>query len=88
MLSAALVFGFCVQFILFPRPALGAEASAASVPGQAVRTRAAASPNADRRSVLILSGVQFGLPVSDAVVSGSVIALKGKGVSVNDIHVE
>nr|MBP7628664.1 hypothetical protein [Zoogloea sp.] len=38
--------------------------------------------------MLILSGTQYGLPVSDAVNAGAVAALKEKGVSVNDIYVE
>ncbi|WP_141348747.1 response regulator [Zoogloea ramigera] len=43
---------------------------------------------AEHKSVLILSGTQYGLPVSDAVNAGAVAALKEKGVSVNDIYVE
>ena len=43
---------------------------------------------AERRSVLVLSGMQYGLPVADAVIGGAVGALKQKGVSANDIYVE
>lgn len=42
----------------------------------------------ERKSVLIVVGVQYGLPVSDAMVAGAVAVLKDKGVSTNDIFVE
>ena len=38
--------------------------------------------------MLILSGSQYGLPVTDALTAGAVSALKAKGVSVNRIYVE
>lgn len=41
-----------------------------------------------RKSVLILSGVQYGLPVTDTLTSGVVAILKEKGVSANNIYVE
>jgi signal transduction histidine kinase/CheY-like chemotaxis protein/HPt (histidine-containing phosphotransfer) domain-containing protein len=40
------------------------------------------------KAVLILSGVQFGLPTSDIIVGGAVAALQEKGFSVNNIYVE
>lgn len=49
------------------------------------------SPNvtqAQPKGVLILSSVQYGLPIGDNVVSGLVSTLKSKGVSVDDIFVE
>ena len=41
-----------------------------------------------RKSVLILSGLQYGLPVSDDVNAGAVAALKMKGISAGDIYLE
>lgn len=41
-----------------------------------------------RKSVLILSGTQYGLPISDRLVAGAVSALEEKGVSANDLFVE
>lgn len=38
--------------------------------------------------VLILSGLQYGLPFSDAFVAGTVDALRAQGVSADDIYVE
>lgn len=38
--------------------------------------------------MLILSGVQQGLPVPDAMVANAVAALKNKGISVNNIYAE
>ncbi len=49
-------------------------------------SEAAAGPAG--KAVLILSGVQFGLPTSDIVVGGAVAALQDKGFSVNNIYVE
>ena len=46
------------------------------------------SQSAERRSVLILSGTQYGLPVSDALITSAVATLKEKGISANDIYVE
>ncbi len=47
-------------------------------------------PAADpaRRSVVILVGVQYGLPVSDFVLAETVARLKEQGVSITDIYVE
>ena len=46
------------------------------------------SQGAASKSVLILSGVQYGLPVPDAVIAAATATLQRKGVSVNDIYVE
>jgi PAS domain S-box-containing protein len=40
------------------------------------------------KSVLILSGTQYGLPVSDNLIAAVVATLKKKGISANDIYVE
>ena len=49
---------------------------------------ALAAEATQRKSVLILSGVQYGLPVADAVIGGAVTTLKNKGISGDDIYVE
>ena len=51
-------------------------------------TRLDANPTAHGKSVLILSGTQYGLPVSDSLVAGAVAALKEKGISANAIYAE
>lgn len=62
---------------------------AATPAGGAGRTASApAVQGAGKKAVLILSGVQYGLPTSDLVVGGAVTALQQRGVSVNDIYVE
>jgi hypothetical protein len=48
----------------------------------------AAPQAAQSKGVLILSGTQYGLPVSEAVISAAVAALREKGFSVNDLFVE
>lgn len=48
----------------------------------------ASDQGSQRKSVLILSGTQYGLPVTDTLTSGVVATLKEKGVSVNDVYVE
>ena len=40
------------------------------------------------KSVLILSGVQYGLPITDTLIAATTGALQSKGVSVKDIYVE
>ena len=49
---------------------------------------AAASPPQPAPVVLIVSGSQYGLPVSSALIDGAVAALKAKGVSNKNIYVE
>ena len=50
--------------------------------------QAPANAAAERKSVLILSGSQFGAPVPDAMIAGAVEALRGKGIGGADIFVE
>ena len=59
---------------LWLSPAMGAMASAQAPPVH--------------QAVLILSGVQQGLPISDALISGAVAALQAKGVRTQDIYIE
>ena len=42
----------------------------------------------NRPSVLILSGLQKGYPVTDAVVSGAYEALREKGIAIPNIYIE
>jgi len=77
-LAAALAVGLLPQLVPaadLPQPGGGAVAPAAP-------------QRVERGSVLVLSGLQYGLPVTDAMIGGTVAALKEKGVSVQDIYVE
>ena len=51
-------------------------------------TPSAPQPGAAHKSVLILSGSQYGLPVMDTLTAGAVSSLKDRGISVNRIYVE
>ena len=82
ILAAALAVGWFLPL------ALAAGTSTTPIPGDAGSARPTTFPGADPKGVLILSGVQFGLPVSGALIAGTVTALKDKGVSINDIYVE
>ena len=79
-----------VAFAVLLSPQLPPAAGGAATPpgGEGGTGRPAMAQGAEHKSVLILSGTQYGLPVSDAVNAGAVAALKEKGVSVNDIYVE
>ena len=55
---------------------------------QAGAAQSASPQHTKSRSVLILSVVQQGLPVPDALLTNTVGTLKDKGVSVNDIYAE
>ena len=80
--------GFAVALAVWLLPPLAPAAEGPATPagddGGTLRPARAT----ERRSVLVLSGMQYGLPVADAVIAGAVAALKGKGVSANDIYVE
>ena len=82
MLAAALAVGWFMPL------ALAAGTSTTPVPGDAGSARPAATQGTDHQGVLILSGVQYGLPVAEALIGGTVAALTDKGVSINDIYVE
>ena len=73
---------------LFPASGLTAEATPPPISGDPSVERSAVQREASRKSVLILSGTQYGLPVSDSMIAGAVAALKQKGISANDIYVE
>ena len=82
VLAAALAVG------LFSPLALAAGTPATPVPSDVGIARPATTQGAGRKDVLILSGVQYGLPVPDTVIAGTVSTLKDKGVSVSDLYVE
>ncbi len=84
------VLAFCACLALggFPAASLAADSPAAAPASAAAAAAAQAVAPQERGVALILSGVQYGLPVSDATIAGSVAALKDKGVETNDIFVE
>ncbi len=61
---------------------------ATPIGGEQGLKHAAGDRGSQRKSVLILSGVQYGLPVTDTLTSGVVATLKENGVSANNIYVE
>lgn len=68
-------------------------ARAADAPARPPAEAAGVAPKATAqgtkaRSVLLLSGVQQGLPVPDSLVSNALAALKEKGISVTNIYAE
>ena len=83
------VLAFCACLALggFPAAPLAADSPAAPASDAAAAVAQAVAPQ-ERGVALILSGVQYGLPVTDALIAGSVAALKEKGVETNDIFVE
>ncbi|NTV72051.1 MAG: response regulator [Azonexaceae bacterium] len=80
-LSMLQMLCFCIA-LLIPVAAWPAS-STGEAQGKVTEKQAQAS-----KAVLIISGVQYGLPTSDIVVSGAVQVLQEKGFSVNDIYVE
>ena len=74
----------CAIFLL----ATGVE----SAPVQAADSSAAVRPGvqggAGRKAVLLLSGAQYGLPVSDALTTSVVDTLREKGLSFSHVYVE
>jgi signal transduction histidine kinase/DNA-binding response OmpR family regulator/HPt (histidine-containing phosphotransfer) domain-containing protein len=67
---------------------LAAEPPPAPAQGTATAKLAKPAARQEHPAVLILSGVQYGLPVSDSLIAGTVAALKEKGVITSDIFVE
>ncbi|MBV2261942.1 MAG: PAS domain-containing protein [Thauera sp.] len=76
------------MFGLSMPPALADAGSPPPISDVAGSTAAAATRPAQRKGVLILSGTQYGLPVSDSLIAGAVDTLKDKGISANDLYVE
>ena len=85
---SALALSACLALGGLSSVSLAAGSQAAPVRSEAAAAVTQAAARQERGAVLILSGVQYGLPVSDALVAGSVAALKEKGVETNDIFVE
>lgn len=82
MFIAAMVLGlFLPMAPASGTPAPSALAASGSAPSSPVKP-------APHKSVLILSGTQYGLPLSDNLVASIVATLKKSGISANDIYVE
>lgn len=88
VLVAVLAVGLFLPLVGFSPLALAAGSSTPPVPSDAGKAHPAATPDTTRKDVLILVGGQYGLPVSDAVVTGVMAALRNKGISAKDIYVE
>ena len=78
----ALALGLLLQMAL----ATGTPTSAVPAASGISPTRAVQASK--HKSVLILSGTQYGLPLSDNLIAAVVATLKKKGISANDIYVE
>ncbi|SDI41838.1 Signal transduction histidine kinase [Propionivibrio dicarboxylicus] len=79
--------GFFCQFTLAAetnaQPPGGATAPSARSALQEVNGKRLAG-----KAVVILSGIQYGLPISDALIAAATHSLQDKGVSIKDIYVE
>ena len=84
--GARYALGFAVALAVWLLPPLAPAAEGPATP--AGEYSPAPARTAERRSALVLSGMQYGLPVADTVIAGAVAALKQKGGSANDIYVE
>ncbi|MDI1246038.1 MAG: response regulator, partial [Rhodoferax sp.] len=82
VLASLLVLGCLTQL------ALAAEIPTPPISGESRSAQATATQDVKRQGVLILSDVQYGLPVTDGLIAGAVATLKARGVSTNDIYVE
>jgi PAS domain S-box-containing protein len=68
--------------------ALATGTPASPVPAASATASASSLQASKHKSVLILSGTHYGLPVSDDLVASAVSTLKKKGISANDIYAE
>ena len=73
----------CAIFLLV----LGAEGAFVLAADGDIKTPDAPT-RSERKSVLLLSGAQYGLPIADTLTTFAVAALREKGLSYNDIYVE
>ena len=71
--------GFAVALAVWLLPPLAPAAEGPATP--AGEHGPAPARTAERRSALVLSGMQYGLPVADTVIAGAVAALKQKGAA-------
>ena len=78
-----LVALFCAIFLL----ALGAFVSPVLASGNK-GAQAGMQGGTERKAVLILSGSQYGIPVTDTMSTHTIAALRERGVSFKDIYVE
>ena len=74
--------------VLLARLRLICAISLISVGASATTSSAAQAGPTPKDGILVLSSVQYGLPIGDAVTSGLVSTLKSRGISSDDIYVE
>lgn len=79
--AAALVVGFS-------NISLSADTAAALAGGAADIPHSIAPSRAGHTNVLIVTGVQHGLPVTESMIAATAAGLQSKGLSVKDIYVE
>lgn len=81
----------CVIFLLalstFVSPVLASGENEAQA-GMQAGMQASVHTGPERKSVLILSGAQYGIPVTDTMATHTIAALRERGVSFKDIYVE
>lgn len=74
----------CCAFFLLALAAFVTSVQASGDPD----TQTGTQVGAERNAVLILSGAQYGIPVTDAMATHTIAALRERGVSFKDIYVE
>ena len=74
----------CCAFLLLALTALVPPVLASDNAGTLADTK----DGVGRNAVLILSGAQYGIPVTDAMAAYTIAALRERGVSFKDIYVE
>ena len=67
---------------------LAASAATANAQGMQPEMKTKKPQTSEHKAVLILSGSQYGLPVTDNMAAGTVEVLRKKGLSFSDIYVE
>lgn len=67
---------------------LAASAATDNAQGMQPKMQTGKPQTSEHKSVLILSGSQYGLPVTDNMAAGTVEVLRKKGLSFSDIYVE
>lgn len=88
--ATLLIIICCVLFLVDDSgfSAVTASAATARAQGMQARMQTGKPQIAEHKAVLILSGSQYGLPVTDNMAAGTVEVLREKGLSFNDIYVE
>ena len=76
-----------VALALLALPTLVAADRLDAATGESREVGSATQPGNTRKSVLVLSGANYGAPVSDAITAGATAMLKAQGISGADIYV-